>query len=201
MSAPKTPREGKGHDRRARRRGIVGRSALTLIAMCFMGSFVVRVAAETGMALAAETGDEPAATQTPVTDIARLVQSLKEREDLIAEREAALEERAQTLAIAEDQIRKNLEALEQAEADLKSMIALSAEAAENDIEKLTSLYENMKPKEAVAVFAAMEPNFAAGFLGRMRSDAAAAILAGLDPEQAYAISVILAGRNANAPTQ
>jgi flagellar motility protein MotE (MotC chaperone) len=47
----------------------------------------------------------------------------------------------------------------------------------------------------------MDPVFAAGFLGRMRSDAAAAILAGLPPELAYSISVVLAGRNASVPTE
>jgi flagellar motility protein MotE (MotC chaperone) len=35
----------------------------------------------------------------------------------------------------------------------------------------------------------------------MRADAAAAILAGLAPDQAYSISVVLAGRNANVPTE
>ena len=45
----------------------------------------------------------------------------------------------------------------------------------------------------------MEPDFAAGFLARMRPDAAAAIMAGLDPKTAYAISVMFAGRNAAAP--
>jgi flagellar motility protein MotE (MotC chaperone) len=46
----------------------------------------------------------------------------------------------------------------------------------------------------------MDPGFAAGFLGRMRPDAAAAVLAGMDPAAAYAISAIIAGRNARAPT-
>ena len=47
----------------------------------------------------------------------------------------------------------------------------------------------------------MTPEFAAGFIGRMRADAAAAIMAGLSPQAAYTISVILAGRNARAPTE
>jgi flagellar motility protein MotE (MotC chaperone) len=33
----------------------------------------------------------------------------------------------------------------------------------------------------------------------MRPEAAAAVLAGLDPGKAYAISAVLAGRNAKAP--
>ncbi len=45
----------------------------------------------------------------------------------------------------------------------------------------------------------MAPEFAAGFLGRMRPDAAAAVLAGLKPDKAYSISVMIAGRNATAP--
>jgi hypothetical protein len=45
----------------------------------------------------------------------------------------------------------------------------------------------------------MDPEFAAGFLGRMRPDAAGAVMAGLSAEKAYAVSVILAGRNAGVP--
>jgi len=45
----------------------------------------------------------------------------------------------------------------------------------------------------------MAPDFAAGFLSRMQPAAAAAIMAGMTPEQAYSISVLIAGRNAMAP--
>jgi flagellar motility protein MotE (MotC chaperone) len=47
----------------------------------------------------------------------------------------------------------------------------------------------------------MDPKFAAGFLGRMRADSAAAIMAGMAPDAAYLVSVILAGRNADVPDQ
>jgi flagellar motility protein MotE (MotC chaperone) len=56
----------------------------------------------------------------------------------------------------------------------------------------------MKPKDASLLFERMSPDFAAGFLGRMRPDAAAAIMSGLPPELGYSISVLLAGRNADA---
>ena len=59
----------------------------------------------------------------------------------------------------------------------------------------------MKAEQAAALFEQMEPSFAAGFLGRMRADAAAAILSGLEPELAYSISVVLAGRNADVPRE
>jgi flagellar motility protein MotE (MotC chaperone) len=57
----------------------------------------------------------------------------------------------------------------------------------------------MKPKDAAALFEEMDPGFAAGFLGRMRAVAAASVMAGLSPQTAYSVSVIMAGRNANAP--
>ena len=78
-------------------------------------------------------------------------------------------------------------------------VAVADQAAEADVARLVTLYESMKPKEAAPVFEAMAPDFAAGFLARMRPDSAAQVLAGLKPETAYAISLLMAGRNANAP--
>lgn len=196
---PKTSERMKSPRRRRNGRGI-----LWLIALSFVASAVVRIGGETGVAIAemanAEAASETGSTCAEDTDITAVLALLRERETAVAARESALEDRAQALAVAETQVRKNLEALEQAENDLKRMISLSSAAAEDDLAQLTAVYENMKPKQAAEVFAAMTPEFAAGFLSRMRTDAAAQIMAGLDPETAYAISVLLAGRNATAPT-
>ena len=78
-------------------------------------------------------------------------------------------------------------------------LALADGAAEKDIQKLTAVYQAMKPKDAAALFETMSPEFAAGFLGRMPPEAAAAILSGMSSEAAYGVSVIVAGRNAAAP--
>jgi flagellar motility protein MotE (MotC chaperone) len=59
----------------------------------------------------------------------------------------------------------------------------------------------MKPKDAAAIFESMDVTFAAGFLARMNRDAAARLMAGLSAEKAYSISVVMAGRNARAPTR
>ena len=55
------------------------------------------------------------------------------------------------------------------------------------------------PADAAALFQTMAPEFAAGFLGRMRAEAAAAVISGMTPESAYSISVLIAGRNALVP--
>ena len=94
-----------------------------------------------------------------------------------------------------------MRALEEAEGILNATIAMAESASQTDVAQLTTVYENMKPKEAAALFEEMSPEFAAGFLGLMRPDVAAAIMTRLAPATAYSFSVVLAGRNANAPTE
>ncbi|WP_343035866.1 MotE family protein [Sulfitobacter maritimus] len=129
----------------------------------------------------------------------RLLLALQERESRLKEREKRIDARAKALSVAGEEIEQRLKALEAVEARLRDTLALADGAAEDDLAKLTTVYESMKPKEAAALFQTMEPDFAAGFLGRMRPESAASIMAGLPPDVAYLISAILAGRNANAP--
>lgn len=116
-------------------------------------------------------------------------------------KELELMEQSYALDAAKQLIDKNLTRLEEAEARLQATIDQVDGASADDIDRLTSVYESMKPKVAAALFEQMSPEFAAGFLGRMNPPAAAEIMSGLSSEAGYAISVVLAGRNANVPTQ
>jgi len=107
----------------------------------------------------------------------------------------------QALRVAESEITEQLAALTEAEENLSALIALSDTAAETDLTRLTTVYENMKPEDAATLFDQMDPSFAAGFIGRMQPAAAAQIMANIEAETAHLISVILAGRNASAPTE
>lgn len=193
---------------RPRRRRRSARGVLWVIAAAFALSGLLRLAGESGVAIAegianAVEGATPAQAVdgAPSNDIAEVLSALQIRENTLAEREMALADREKALELVETQVRKNLVALEAAEASLEATMTVAATAAEDDLTRLTTVYENMKAKEAAPLFAAMDPQFAAGFLARMRPDSAAAILAGLDPASAYSISVILAGRNAEVPTR
>lgn len=185
------------------------RAALFVIAGLLAASGLVRIGAGTGQALAREFEELTAVNSAPAApaecpappELGALLAALEARETRIVAAEEALADRMQALALAERKIEENLAALTEAEAALADTMAYADRAAEDDLTRLTSVYEAMKPKEAAALFETMEPDFAAGFLGRMRPDAAAAIFAGLSPEMAYTISVVLAGRNANAPTE
>ncbi|AMY68034.1 MotE family protein [Frigidibacter mobilis] len=186
---------------RARRRQ--GRGALVVIVALFAGSGLIRLG-EGAVVLArtaeAEAAPEPQ-TCAPPADIAAVLAALREREERISAREAELDDRAQAISLASAQIDQKIADLVAAENRLAATLTLADEAAEDDVARLTVMYEAMKPKEAAPLFQEMAPEFAAGFLGRMRPDAAGALLAALEPKTAYAISVLLAGRNAAAPSQ
>ncbi len=180
---------------------------LATVAVLLIASGTVRVIMGAGPAIAyAEEQlktdqDEPVAEVPAPAPVSDLVAALQAREVRIEEREQALADRLQALSIAEEEIIERLQQLEAAEASLAAALALSQTAADDDIARLTSVYENMKPADAAALFEEMAPEFASGFLVRMRPEAAAAIFAGLEPQTAYSISVLIAGRNANAPTE
>jgi len=187
----------------ARRRR--ARGTLTAIAALLLASAVVRVGDGVGQAMARSTPRTPveefagpgARCEQPA-DIQALLDALKDREARLLSRESALEDRMLALDIADEQITLRLAALQEAEESLRHTLAIAETAAEDDLDRLTRVYETMKPKQAAALFEQMDARFAAGFLARMRPDAAAAIMAGLSPEAAHMFSVVLAGRNAES---
>lgn len=135
---------------------------------------------------------------TPDPSYALVIEDLKDREQRLAASELALEQRRVDIETSRMAVLKQLASLEEAEARLESRLASSSEASESDLAQLTAVYQAMKPKMAAELFEAMDPEFAAGFLARMAPESAAAVFSGLKPETAYAVSVVLAGRNANA---
>lgn len=191
---------------RRRKRG--ARGVLWVVITMLAASGALRVGNETGWAIAKGSSEFSPAVKdnatpecTPPPDIATVLALLRKREKVIAKKEAAIADRATALSAAEQLIKQRLDDLKQTEKSLQATMARSRTANEDDLARLTTVYESMKPKDAAPLFSAMTPDFAAGFLGRMRPESAAAILAKLDPETGYSISVLLAGRNASAPTQ
>lgn len=190
--------------RKTLKRGV---GPLSILAVILGVSCILRLAGGTGQAIAKEVGNirsganglsEPQSCEPP-PDVATVLDALEARESQLEEREAYHATRSSALAEAQKEIERQLAALVAAEQALEETLALADNAAEDDIGRLTTVYENMKPKEAARLFETMAPAFAAGFLGRMRPDAAAKVVEGLSPEVAYSISVILAGRNADVP--
>lgn len=107
--------------------------------------------------------------------------SLREKEIALKDWEARL--RAET---------SDLQELQQAlDAKWEEMQAGSSA----DIKHLAQMYGAMKPDQAAQIFNKMDPSFAAGFLRRLTSAQAGLILAAMDTEKAYVVSVKLASMN------
>lgn len=190
-----------------------GPGTLVILSLLLASSGALRLGAEAGQVLAetksteggAVSGDASHATAATPADCpappAALAAALAEREAEIDNRAAALDDRMAALDLAEQAITARLAELEASEAKLRATLQIADGAAEDDLVRLTAVYEAMKPKDAAALFSTMEPEFAAGFLGRMRPELAASVLSGMKPESAYTISALIAGRNALAPRE
>lgn len=137
----------------------------------------------------------------PSEEVATLLTAIGERGVQLDDREVALARREQDVMVARQEIEGALQRLADAEDRLSARMAASTTAADSDINRLVRVYEGMKPKDAASLFESMDAGFAAGFLSRMNPDASAALFSNLSPEKAYALSVIMAGRNANAATE
>jgi flagellar motility protein MotE (MotC chaperone) len=181
------------------------RGTIAVIVSLLLGSAVLRISLNATEVLAASE-DTKAPQAKPHLDSApeaivssELLQAMLQREQRVTSKENALAKREKILDVTQFEIERRLKVLEQAEVRLGATLAKANTATESDVNQLIQVYESMKPKDTAALFETMEPAFAAGFLGKMRPEAAAGIMAGLSPKVAYTISVILAGRNANAP--
>ncbi len=180
---------------------------LTVISLLMIGSATLRLGFEAGPALAksvegaARMSSEPSPKELQASDLQIVLDALRRREAGLDEREGVILDKERAIEIADQAIAMRLDELRAAEASLRETLAIADKAAERDLTQLTDVYQNMKPKEAAQLFETMDPVFAAGFLSRMPAESAANVMAGLSPQAAYTVSVVMAGRNALAPQE
>lgn len=183
---------------------------LYLAAILLTSSVVLRIVVQADQAVAlvqTKANPSPDITQAQTQaceesfDIEPVLAALNNRSTRLDQKEERLLDLENTAAQAKFDAEARLEALEQAEKRLKDLVSVAQTAAQSDLAKLTAVYAAMNAKQAAALFEEMDPDFAAGFLGLLEPEKAAEILAGISPSKAYALSVIVAGRNANAPTE
>ncbi len=199
--------------RAAPQKGGTGRfrpGLLGVLALLFLITGLARIGTGTASALDAALATDPAGngqvtapetatfSDDPETPM-ELFETLRVREARLIASEAALAARQDALRAAESELARQLDDLAAMERRLAQTLALADEAAERDIARLTSVFESMRARDAAELFEEMDVEFAAGFIGRLRPETAAEIMAGLTPQIAYAISAVLAGRNANVP--
>ncbi len=171
-----------------------------LIVLCFFGSAALRLS-DDGWALAQGMGDAAQGDAAAAKDGDALLAAIRDREAQLDEGEKRLADRKQSLTVAEAKLAEQLAAFDKAQANLQKTLAMADSAAEKDIARMTTVYENMKPAEAAKIFEKMDISFAAGLLARMRPEVAANVLTGMAPETAYAVTLTIASRNHGVPVQ
>ncbi len=113
---------------------------------------------------------------------------LEDESDKITARELELQAWAAEL----EQTRDDLTALQATlETRWQDMQAFASE----DLNHLAQMYGAMKPDQAATIFNQMDPGFAAGFLRLLNSEQAGLIMANMESQQAYIVSVRLASLN------
>lgn len=176
---------------------------LVTLGVIFAASVALRVGTlDLSLVSTAQASDpEPVGSVIgPTAPIRAALDEVAALRDRLAAREAVIEDRERAVEAAQTLIEERLAQLEAAEMRLEALIQTSDSAAEADLARLTNVYETMAPEQTAALFSQMDPNFAAGFLTRMTPAASGAVMAELDPTVAYAISIVIATRNAAAPT-
>jgi flagellar motility protein MotE (MotC chaperone) len=171
-----------------------------LIVLCFLASGALR-AIDSGAAIAEEIGAGGGGGEAEAADAEGLMQAIRAREAALDAEATRLADRQQTLNVAEAKLAEQLAAFETAQSQLEETLALADNAAERDIAQMTAVYESMKPADAARIFGRMDVGFASGLLSRLRPEVAAAILTGMEADAAYAITLTIASRNANVPTE
>lgn len=176
---------------------------LVTLGLVFAASVALRVGTlDLSVVSTAEASDpDPVSSVVgPTAPIRAALDEVTALRDRLAARESEIDDRERAVEAVQVLIEERLAALEAAEMRLEALIQTSDSAAEADLARLTEVYQTMEPDQTAALFAQMDPNFAAGFLTRMSPAASGAVMAELDPTIAYAISVVIATRNAAAPT-
>jgi flagellar motility protein MotE (MotC chaperone) len=120
---------------------------------------------------------------------------LKEDRWLFETEQAALDQEKISVKALQAELDARATELASLQATLDERWKKMQDEAGGDIDHLARMYGVMKPDQAAAIFNQMDPAFAAGFLRRLSSDQAGLILAGMEADKAYIVSVNLASMN------
>ena len=160
------------------------------------------VTTASNMLTAAAATPEHSPVQSKLTDITGQICFGEDLADAMAADQLRLSTENNKLDGRELELQAWATELEQTRADLSVLQAtldtrwqdMQAFASE-DLQHLAQMYGAMKPDQAATIFNQMDPGFAAGFLRLLNSEQAGLIMANMESQQAYIVSVRLASIN------
>lgn len=120
--------------------------------------------------------------------------SLSQRRSELDARAAALDMRANLLAAAEKRVDGKIADLKTLQSQIETLLGERDAAEKKQIDSLVKVYSAMKPRDAGRIFNALDEPVLLAVAGAMKADVLAAIMAQMEPKQAQALTVKLAGR-------
>lgn len=149
-------------------------------------------------------GDRPqeglADAPNPISQAERaLLEQLRARRAELEAREQTIASRELVLAAAERRLGQRIEELTQLQQRLEAMERSRGEREEAGWRGLVRTYENMRPREAAAIFEELELPVVIQILDRMGERKMAPVIGAMRPEKARVLTAELARHRANRP--
>lgn len=125
----------------------------------------------------------------------QVLQSLTEERALIALNKVKLADREAEIALAREKLDIEKAALEELKSSIEGLLSVVEAQQTEDLDRLISLYNNMKPAEAATIMNDLDIEVMIMVLGSMSPRTAAPILAKMSPVRARAVSKIILERS------
>lgn len=113
-----------------------------------------------------------------------LLEDLRKRREALDAREHALDERSSLLEAATLRLQSKIDKLSELQRQLDALGTARKQRQDASWNGLVKVYEDMKPREAAAIFDVLDMHVLLQVLDRMNERKAAAVLAAMQPERA-----------------
>lgn len=121
-----------------------------------------------------------------------VLQSLSRRRAELDKREQTLSAREALLTAAEQEVDRKITELNKLRSELEALLGKQQSMEEDRINSLVKIYENMKPKEAAAIFNTLDMDILLAVVSRMAERRSSPILASMNTERARLLTIRLA---------
>lgn len=126
------------------------------------------------------------------------LQNLQTRRGQLDDREKALDTQLQLLAAAEAKVDAKIKAMNTVKGQIQALLGQADQQQQADVDRLTSVYQKMKPADAAAVMATLDDKVRVPVAAKMKDAALAAILGKMPTNEAKKLTESLAQRAAQA---
>ncbi|MFC7331808.1 MotE family protein [Rhodocista pekingensis] len=123
-----------------------------------------------------------------------ILQRLQDRREQLDQRSRGLDQREALLQVAEQRLDQKIGELQTLRGEIQALLRTVNEEQQAQLDSIVKIYETMKPKEAAAIFEALDDTVLLNVLSRMKETKAAPILASMDPKRAQEVTIMLADR-------